>query len=162
MNCSQWRESFIAVLSGAAITPHLRDLMDDHLSDCDACEARDHMTCEQFQRWEPQIYTAGFMNILQLQCRNHEEDCAACADWSTRRYLKERGVDDPDAYPCLHVALHSLHTCEEHDDAWQCPDTLLVETGDGGFGLPIRDGGPALVPIHFCPWCGVDLKRPLQ
>ena len=157
MNCSQWREHFIAMLSEEIISPGLREQIEDHFSDCDVCDMRDDMTCAQYKRWEPQIFTSGFMNILQSKCRTHEGTCTACEEWSLRRYLHEQGVDNLDAYPCLHVALHSLHQCEQHDTAWECPDTLLVKTDDGGFGLPIRDGGPSLVPIHFCPWCGVDL-----
>ena len=157
MNCNDWRSSFKALLSGATMSAHLLDEMDDHLSDCDSCADGDHMSCAQFQRWEPQIFTVDFMNILHLQCGSHEQACTGCADWSKRRYLTERGVD-PDAHPCLHVALYSLHQCEQHDTAWECPDTLLVQLEDGQFGLPIRDGGPSYVPIDFCPWCGIELN----
>jgi hypothetical protein len=53
-------------------------------------------------------------------------------------------------------ALH--HSCEQHADPWECPDTTLVyHEPYGEYGIPIRDGGMSYLIIEHCPWCGTRL-----
>lgn len=87
--------------------------------------------------------------------QTHGIKCLACREWNLVKQVQERGIDLSD-YPCVHVAYHSTYICEQHTDAWECPDMTLVRTS-GGFGIPIRDGGSSVIRIEFCPWCGVSL-----
>src|SRR5262249_34074584 len=87
--------------------------------------------------------------------QTHGLDCHACGEWSLFRQVQGRGVDLAH-YPCVHVAYHSTHLCEQHADAWECPDMTLVRT-KSGFGIPVRDGGTSVIRIDYCPWCGISL-----
>jgi hypothetical protein len=48
--------------------------------------------------------------------------------------------------------------CDQHEDPFDCPDTLMVynEPFDE-YGLPIGDGGMSYLRIESCPWCGTRL-----
>jgi len=61
-------------------------------------------------------------------------------------------------YCCEALAIHTRR-CKDHDDPWDCPDSVIVTTSSSsGYGLPIRDGGTSFIEIRYCPWCGSDLK----
>lgn len=85
----------------------------------------------------------------------HGLDCHACGEWNLLKQVQARGIDLA-SYPCVHVAYHSTHVCEQHADAWACPDMTLVHTA-GEFGIPVRDGGTSVIRIEYCPWCGISL-----
>jgi hypothetical protein len=52
------------------------------------------------------------------------------------------------------------HTCEQHADPWDCPDTALVyHEPFAEYGIPIRDGGMSYLRIDHCPWCGARLPE---
>ena len=89
--------------------------------------------------------------------QTHGIDCHSCGEWNLLQQLRRRGVDLTN-YPCIHVAYQSTHTCDIHSDAWECPDMVLVRTARG-FGIPVRDGGTAVVRIEYCPWCGIKLPE---
>jgi hypothetical protein len=88
--------------------------------------------------------------------QEHALDCHSCAEWDLLKRVRARGVDLA-SYPCIHVAYHSTHTCDEHTDAWECPDMTLVRTA-AGFGIPVRNGGTSVIRIDYCPWCGISLS----
>ena len=49
--------------------------------------------------------------------------------------------------------------CDVHPDRSDCPDALVTfNEHRRTFGLLIHDGGSSAVTIHFCPWCGSDLR----
>jgi len=87
----------------------------------------------------------------------HMHNCEACGDWYQERQVRDRGAD-PGRYPCVHMAYRVTYQCPEHDDPWECPDYLLVYNEQfDEYGIPVRDGGPSMVTIDYCPWCGVKL-----
>ncbi|WP_411079714.1 DUF6980 family protein [Streptomyces sp. cmx-18-6] len=50
--------------------------------------------------------------------------------------------------------------CEEHADAFDCPDTLIDYSAKlQEYGLIIHDGGTSTIRIDFCPWCGRRLPE---
>jgi uncharacterized protein (TIGR02117 family) len=52
------------------------------------------------------------------------------------------------------------HTCEQHADPFDCPDTVVVyHEPFNEYGLPIRDGGMSYLLIDHCPWCGTRLAE---
>lgn len=45
--------------------------------------------------------------------------------------------------------------CDQHDDVFACPDSLIVHHAPfNEWGLIVHDGGPSYVLIGHCPWCG--------
>ena len=57
------------------------------------------------------------------------------------------------------MATHSTLNCIQHKDVHECPDVLVVWTGNGLPGLPVRDGGNSFVVINHCPWCGEHMEN---
>jgi hypothetical protein len=52
------------------------------------------------------------------------------------------------------------HSCEQHKDPWDCPDTVLIyHEPFNEYGIPIRDGGMSYLIIDHCPWCGTRLAE---
>lgn len=50
--------------------------------------------------------------------------------------------------------------CENHDDPFACPDSLLAyHEGLDQFALIVHDGERNVVLIRFCPWCGASLSK---
>ena len=60
-------------------------------------------------------------------------------------------------YCCPDLAYHITNRCVKHDNAFDCPDSVIVPTSQG-YGLPIHDGGSSFIEINYCPWCGANLK----
>jgi len=51
-------------------------------------------------------------------------------------------------------------TCEQHPDRYACPDALVdYWPKSRTYGLMIHDGGPSMIVIAYCPWCGVKLPE---
>lgn len=85
----------------------------------------------------------------------HMDNCVSCRDWYLQKQVEERNID-PGAFPCIHVAYHSMGSGTQHISAWECPDiTLVLE--NGVFGIPVRDGTESYIRINYCPWCGKGL-----
>jgi hypothetical protein len=62
---------------------------------------------------------------------------------------------------CAEMTAALINGCEEHgDDVFACPDMLLAysETFDE-YGLVIHDGGPSILTISACPFCGTALPQ---
>jgi hypothetical protein len=96
----------------------------------------------------------------------HERTCRACSDAWIEHKVRSRGAD-PGAYPCVHLALQSTHTCPEHPDPRQCPEAVVVyEPRFREWGLPIRAAADAdafsYLVIRHCPWCGVAVPPSLR
>jgi hypothetical protein len=49
-------------------------------------------------------------------------------------------------------------SCAEHESPYDCPDAL-IDLVRGRYGLIVHDGGPSVIEINFCPWCGVNLSK---
>lgn len=50
--------------------------------------------------------------------------------------------------------------CDQHEDAFDCPDALVwFHEKFREYGLIIHDGGAAVLTINFCPWCGQRLPE---
>jgi hypothetical protein len=62
---------------------------------------------------------------------------------------------------CCEVMRDQLnHSCEQHPDAFDCPDQLVSYLPEfDEFGLIIHDGGQSCSAISFCPWCGSKLPE---
>lgn len=155
INCDTARRLFGDLLAGSADDPH--QLLSDHLDDCDACYDKDWLTCREFQALDADGAWLK-SDVLRGAWQTHYNGCRACHGKSLQRYLRAKGVRVED-YPCACLANACHHECDIHADAWECPDTLLVRDSSGGFGIPIRDGGPSVSPISFCPWCGTKVDQ---
>ena len=56
------------------------------------------------------------------------------------------------------MAQHLSHTCERHDDPFDCPDNLIIYFAKfDEYGIIIHDGGSSVLTIAYCPWCGCKL-----
>ena len=86
----------------------------------------------------------------------HLQTCTDCSEWELGCRVRDRGFD-PARFPCVHVADQVTDRCSVHESPWQCPDTLVVRTESGEYGLPIRDGGSSCSLISYCLWCGAKL-----
>jgi hypothetical protein len=50
--------------------------------------------------------------------------------------------------------------CADHDDPFDCPDTVLVfHELFGEYGIPIRDGGISYLLLDHCPFCSTRLPE---
>lgn len=62
---------------------------------------------------------------------------------------------------CCETMTHYANVdCDQHDDPFACPDSLI--TFDARFqeyGLIVHDGGTSAITIAFCPWCGRRLPN---
>lgn len=160
ITCAEAEAAVKAHLAKEALPPVLLDRLGEHIQDCDTCYERDWLTCDQF--WEMDRGGA----FISEQPDNtlyygHHRRCKSCQDKYTARILRSAGIE-PDDYPCICSANASALICELHDNAWDCPDVMMIRLEDGGFGLPVRDGGRAVSRISFCPYCGADLRPPTK
>ena len=56
---------------------------------------------------------------------------------------------------CVDMARAVDWSCEQHADAYQCPDALVAFSARfQEYGLIVHDGGSSSVRIHHCPWFG--------
>ena len=61
---------------------------------------------------------------------------------------------------CAEMVRAVEHSCEQHADPFECPDTTIVfHEVFAEYGLPIRDGGQSYLVISHCPFCGVALPE---
>lgn len=61
---------------------------------------------------------------------------------------------------CQAMAQHLNWLCDQHEDAFDCPDALVwFNPKFQEYGLIIHDGGASIVTISFCPWCGRRLPE---
>lgn len=50
--------------------------------------------------------------------------------------------------------------CDQHLNRHDCPDALIdFWPASQTYGLMIHDGGPSVIVISFCPWCGTKLPE---
>jgi hypothetical protein len=90
---------------------------------------------------------------------DHVHDCPECSDWTLARQVEARGARVED-YPCVHIADRVTGRCSMHENAWDCPDIILVhDERFDEYGIPVRDGGSSMIVIGYCPWCGVKLPE---
>ena len=61
---------------------------------------------------------------------------------------------------CDSMTSRVAHQCDQHEDPFDCPDSLIcyVDRFDE-YGIIIHDGGSSYVLIHYCPWCGAKLPE---
>lgn len=65
---------------------------------------------------------------------------------------------DPKALCCDSMRAALQMDCEEHDDPFDCPDSLVAyNEGLDQFALIVHDGERHVVIIRYCPWCGASL-----
>ena len=164
IGCDRYKSLIVEVFSGVLPNNEASARMDDHHNECDACDEAISISCAQFRQYGGLGYIAfdqkmgGIFSSLRAVLRQHEEQCQNCADWSMAEHLRQQGVD-PDGFPCVHLAYYSYHQCEQHEDAYSCPDTMLVRDGKNNFSLPVRDGGSSSITISHCPWCGLKTNE---
>ena len=62
-------------------------------------------------------------------------------------------------YCCEAFRHHITHTCKEHPNPFECPDTILIyKELSKKVGIIIHDGGESYIQIQYCPWCGKKIK----
>jgi hypothetical protein len=50
--------------------------------------------------------------------------------------------------------------CEQHESPFDCPDALVYYSDKfDEYGIIVHDGGPSVVTINHCPWCGTKLPE---
>lgn len=163
--CDEWAqiscEQAVSVVSKLtyfkAVNALMMDRCEDHFEDCEACAQRDLLSCETFNMAATSLRAQLPWATERSLMRAHENSCPSCKIKEQERILRDHGIDPAD-FPCPCSARACLHLCDQHEDAFSCPDTLLVRNEDGSFGMPIRDGGPSYRQIDFCPWCGTSLR----
>lgn len=155
IDCKDYQMAIKAERQGDYIGEALLGQAQDHLHNCPNCQISCDVFRDHIAEWPLYSKTP---EILEEACRVHFQNCQDCNDVIKQKGLEAKGIDWRN-YPCVHIAYHVQHDCEAHETAWECSDTMLVQTGAGEYGLPIRDGGRAYVPISNCPWCGITLKR---
>ena len=53
---------------------------------------------------------------------------------------------------CEQMTRQMRHACEAHPDLSNCPESLIVYSGETReFGLRIHDGGSSFISIWHCP-----------
>jgi hypothetical protein len=61
---------------------------------------------------------------------------------------------------CENMENQVNHICEQHADAFDCPDNLIdYNQKFDEYGIIIHDGGSSSLTISFCPWCGTKLTE---
>jgi len=63
---------------------------------------------------------------------------------------------------CDTMARQLRHECSDHPVLTDCPDVVVILGPDGEIRMPVRDGGSSFIVAAFCPWCGTQLKSPLN
>ena len=87
----------------------------------------------------------------------HLDQCSQCSNWHQEMQVIARGHNVKD-FACVHLAYHVTQPCPQHEDPWDCPDVVVMYFPRfDDYGIPIRNGGSAVMPIQHCPWCGVQL-----
>ena len=57
----------------------------------------------------------------------------------------------------MHAQLTSTQ-CATHSNRYDCPDVLIDYLPQfDEYAIIVHDGGPSVVTIQFCPWCGTRL-----
>lgn len=78
--------------------------------------------------------------------------------------LARRGVSADD-FPCVHMAYHTMFTCDKHPEPSDCPDSIVLRIPKfDEYGISPRGSTGGLISITHCPWCGIklpELKRDL-
>jgi hypothetical protein len=159
LSCETFQATMSLIFQGDRLNSEMLDRLDDHYSDCDACGVAIKLDCNSHTLVTSLLtndHYEGFWPLVNVLSQ-HEEECSTCRDKSLEQSLQAEG-GSKNGHPCVHLAWFSLHRCDQHADAFECPDTLLVQLEGGGYGLPIRDGGRAVSPISHCPWCGIATK----
>ncbi len=65
---------------------------------------------------------------------------------------------DPSSLCCESMQAALEMDCEDHDDPFECPDSLIAyNKAFNQFGLIVHDGGTSVILIRHCPWCGAAL-----
>ena len=81
------------------------------------------------------------------------------SDWVLTQSLEEDGFDYS-AFCCPTMAYHVSSSFDEQGEIkYEDVDVIINKWEDGTFGIPIHDGGPSVVKINFCPWCGSKLNE---
>ena len=91
---------------------------------------------------------------------NHFHECNACQEWTLAKRVEARGARVED-YPCVHIADRVTQKLDSpHEDPFYDPDVIIWQFEHSGeYGIPVRDGGSAIIVIDYCPWCGVPLYK---
>ncbi|MGI5325682.1 DUF6980 family protein [Actinomadura nitritigenes] len=59
---------------------------------------------------------------------------------------------------CETMARRVDHSCDLHEDPFDCPDALVKYSARfDEYGLIVHDGGNSFLLIQYCPWCGTRL-----
>lgn len=60
---------------------------------------------------------------------------------------------------CERMKFDLAQRCPMHRNRLDCADNLVFYSPElDEYGLIIHDGTGSLVEMHFCPWCGADLR----
>jgi len=85
-------------------------------------------------------------------------DDNACYEWAIVQDFNSTGFNYK-RFCCIRMAEKIFAGLKENGKAdLDNKDVVMRLSTDNTFGIPIHDGGNAVVPITFCPWCGVALN----
>ena len=111
------------------------------------------MTCQGFRKYLS-IATVSLCTLPDGEKKfdewiEHQNSCRVCGALYMELGLKKDGVPASRvlAYPCIHIAYYA-----EREDR-----SLTVDRQNIGITIPEGQGGGYL-RIHFCPWCGKNLR----
>lgn len=63
-----------------------------------------------------------------------------------------------ESFCCDDMQVHVTHRCNDPKCQGLCPETIIVRTRLGLYGIPIHDGGSSFIQMFFCPWCATNLR----
>lgn len=91
-----------------------------------------------------------------LDARYENDDFS---NWVIEQGLKEKNFDYS-SFCCIVMAYHIAGSLDDSGNIkYDDTDVIMHKWKDGTFGIPIHDGGPSIVKINFCPWCGIKLLK---
>lgn len=73
-------------------------------------------------------------------------------EWYLKQELLKENFNTEN-FCCPVLAYHTFSGTKNENEA------IIYQKSDKSFAIPIHDGGPSLIAIRNCPWCGSALKK---
>lgn len=102
---------------------------------------------ENIDYTKPGWRTDEYEDFLDAKDDNHQ-----FYEWYLQQELIKQNFSTEN-FCCNVLAYHTFSGKKEESDA------IIYQKSDKSFAIPIHDGGPSLISIRNCPWCGSELKK---